>query len=74
MGSTPAFACFRSDRRGTSDFVPPNVKPVEADVTDHLRGPFHHITMSSAIALARMLVFCRRTAKPMRSRMTVRSA
>jgi hypothetical protein len=42
---------------GTSDFVPPNVKPVEAELTDHLRGPYHHITMSSALALARMAGF-----------------
>ena len=42
---------------GTSDFVPPNVKPVEADQTDHLRGPYHHITMSSALALARLVGF-----------------
>jgi hypothetical protein len=48
---------------GTSDFVPPNVKPVEADVTDHLRGPFHHITMSSAIALARMAGFLQANGK-----------
>jgi hypothetical protein len=42
---------------GTSDFIPPNGKPVEADPTDHLRGPYHHITMSSALALARMAGF-----------------
>jgi hypothetical protein len=48
---------------GTSDFVPPNVKPAEADVTDHLRGPFHHITMSSALALARMAGFLQANGK-----------
>ena len=42
---------------GTSDFVPPAVKPVEADQTDLLRGPYHHITMSSALALARVAGF-----------------
>ncbi len=42
---------------GTSDFVPPDVKPMEADQTDHLRGPYHHVTMSSALALARLVGF-----------------
>lgn len=48
---------------GTSDFVPPDVKPVEADETDHLRGPYHHITMSSALALARLAGFLQANGK-----------
>jgi hypothetical protein len=48
---------------GTSDFVPPDVKPVEAGETDHLRGPFHHVTMSSALALARVAGFLQANGK-----------
>ena len=48
---------------GTSDFVRPNVKPVEAAETDHSRGPNHHITMSSALALARLTGFLQATGK-----------
>jgi hypothetical protein len=48
---------------GTSDFVRPNVKPVEVTETDHSRGPNHHITMSSALALARLTGFLQATGK-----------
>ncbi len=42
---------------GTSDFEWPPTKPAETDPTDHLRGPYHHVTMSSALALARLAGF-----------------
>jgi len=48
---------------GTSDFVPPNIKPVDADKTDHLRGPYHHVSMSSALALARVAGFLQAAGK-----------
>jgi len=48
---------------GTSDFVPPNVKPVDAAITDHLRAPYHHVTMSSALALARLAGFLQASGK-----------
>ena len=48
---------------GTSDFTPPNVRPVEPNVTDHLRGPYHHVTISSALALARLAGFLQANGK-----------
>jgi hypothetical protein len=48
---------------GTSDFVPPNVKPVDSAKTDHLRGPYHHVSMSSALALARVAGFLQASGK-----------
>lgn len=48
---------------GTSDFNWPNTKPAAVDPTDHLRGPYHHITMSSALALARVAGFLQASGK-----------
>ena len=48
---------------GTSDFEWPHTRPAEADPTDHLRGPYHHVTMSSALALARMAGFLQASGK-----------
>lgn len=42
---------------GTSDFGETHERPSSADSTDHLRSPYHHISMSCALALARVAGF-----------------
>ncbi|SNS99488.1 hypothetical protein SAMN05421770_103385 [Granulicella rosea] len=48
---------------GTSDFGESHERPPEAGSTDRLRSPYHHVSMSCALALARVVGFLQSNGK-----------
>jgi hypothetical protein len=48
---------------GTSDFGETHERPPDAGTTDRLRSPYHHISMSCALALARVAGFLQANGK-----------